>query len=305
MRYTNHLTDYTRWRYLLRGCVKRLTQRKRCPCCGEVASTTIDRKLVYRLERCQRCGVRYRYPYETSAEIQAYYQQDFSNNEKNLTGGIPDAATLQHLRETNFTGTELDFSGVLQLLHLLNLRPGARVFDYGASWGYGIMQLQRAGFAAAGLEISAPRVQYGKSLGLELLEQLPLPARRGSYDAIYSSHVLEHLPDAGMALRQQLELLRPGGLLIAHTPNGSDAFRMAIPWAFHRSWGLPHPILLSDDYIKTTLAAYPCFVSSTDGHRGVDPALGRWDRLHDFTGDLSHTELLLVICNVPKGAARG
>jgi 2-polyprenyl-3-methyl-5-hydroxy-6-metoxy-1,4-benzoquinol methylase len=302
MSYATHLTDLARWRYLWRGCVKRLVQPKKCPCCGAAASRTMDRKLVYRLERCERCAVRYRWPYETPDEMRKYYQQEFSSNENNLTGDVPDAATLEQLRQTDFAGTELDFRGVIRLLLLCDQKPGARVLDYGASWGYGLLQLNKAGFQAAGLEISLPRLEFGKRLGLDLFAQLRLPQEQGQYDVVYSSHVLEHLPDIGASIREQLQMTRPGGLVIAHTPNGSDAFRAAVPGVFHKSWGLPHPILLSDDYIRSTLAAYPCFISSTNSHRGVDPALAGWNRQNDFTGDLTQMELLLVICNTPRAA---
>ena len=58
----------------------------------------------------------------------------------------------------------------------------------------------------------------------------------------------------GLSARQ-LELGQP------HTPNGSEACRAAQPALFHNLWGLPHPMLLSDDFVAATLSAYPCLIA--------------------------------------------
>jgi SAM-dependent methyltransferase len=40
-----------------------------------------------------------------------------------------------------------------------------------------------------------------------------------SFDFVYSSHLLEHLPDCALALRNWWRVLKPGGYLILHLPH--------------------------------------------------------------------------------------
>jgi SAM-dependent methyltransferase len=51
----------------------------------------------------------------------------------------------------------------------------------------------------------------------------PLPFRDGSVDAVYSHHVIEHLPDLAGHLRDVLRCLRPGGVYRVAGPNGDAA----------------------------------------------------------------------------------
>src|SRR5207248_1876617 len=160
----DHLFDVARYRYFLAGCLKRLYQKKVCPCCGGEDSQTIDRKLVYRLEACARCAIRFRYPTDSAAEMRRYYEHDY--RQKGLTTDLPEPRVLERLLATNFAGTSKDFRPLVQLLRDLGVPAGARVLDYGASWGYCAYQLRRAGFAAAAYEISRPRAEFGRRLGV-------------------------------------------------------------------------------------------------------------------------------------------
>ena len=54
-----------------------------------------------------------------------------------------------------------------------------------------------------------------------------LPATASSFDVVYSSHVLEHLPNPLASLQEQLRQTKEGGFVIAHTPSGCEA----CPWA--------------------------------------------------------------------------
>ena len=57
------------------------------------------------------------------------------------------------------------------------------------------------------------------------------------FDAVYSCHVLEHTPNPREVLLKQLSLVKPGGLVAAHTPNGSKGFRLNNYADFHRDMG--------------------------------------------------------------------
>lgn len=53
----------------------------------------------------------------------------------------------------------------------------------------------------------------------------PLPFSDGSVDAVYSHHVIEHLPDMPAHFRDVHRVLKPGGVYRVGGPNGDSAIR--------------------------------------------------------------------------------
>lgn len=53
----------------------------------------------------------------------------------------------------------------------------------------------------------------------------PLPFADGSVDAVYSHHVIEHLPDIKAHLRDVYRVLKPGGVYRVGGPNGESAMK--------------------------------------------------------------------------------
>ena len=132
------------------------------------------------------------------------------------------------------------------------MKPNAKVLDYGCSWGYGVYQLCTAGYNTVGYEISVPRMRYGiEKLGITGFTDVGKIT--GDLDVFFSAHVLEHVPDLNAVFDVAKKLLKPGGIFIAVTPNGSVSFRKKMPFNFHRLWGKVHPILLTDEFITANL----------------------------------------------------
>ncbi|MGB6554301.1 MAG: class I SAM-dependent methyltransferase, partial [Candidatus Binataceae bacterium] len=174
------------------------------------------KKLIIEILRCQHCGLIFRYPLETARDNAERYQETYDQTQITT---LPTDKELARFLADGFTGY-FDFAPRVRALAAL-ARPG-RVLDFGSSWGYGIHQLKRAGFEATGFEISEPRARFGREKlrvsiidDPTILQGLP----DNSFDAIFSSHVIEHLPDLGAAFDLFSRLLTPGGLLFAIIPN--------------------------------------------------------------------------------------
>ena len=113
-----------------------------------------------------------------------------------------------------------------------SMMPRGRILDYGCSWGYCVHQLSQAGYEASGYEVSRPRAEYGrKTLKQDLTsDEAALP--RGAFDAIYSAHVLEHIPNPKSCMTAFGQLLKPGGKLFLYVPNcsGDAAQKLGVKW---------------------------------------------------------------------------
>jgi len=103
----------------------------------------------------------------------------------------------------------------------LPFRPGGRVLEIGCGNGRQLERLMQAGWQVQGVDFDPHAVARARELGMpvalgDLAAQGFEPA---SFDAIVSSHVIEHVPDPAALLRECRRLLKPGGQLVMLTPN--------------------------------------------------------------------------------------
>lgn len=242
-------------KFFLTSLRKRILQQDlACPACGSVKAESLDRKYaVVELVRCLSCALMFRTPTTTAAENVSYYQEDY---QMGFTTELPDATALAQLKAGKFCDTGKDFTDCLELLRRLGARPGHRLLDYGCSWGYGSWQFQQAGYAVQSFEISRPRANYArKMLGVDVKSVLCEVV--GQYDIFFSAHVMEHVPNPAETIRFALDRLKPGGLFLALTPNGSLQQRAANPKAWHQAWGLNHPNMLDEVFYARCFAGLP------------------------------------------------
>lgn len=277
-------------RYGMGGLFRRFRQKRICPGCAAAGGRRVDRKGFHELLRCDGCNLLYRWPYETSAEMELFYQRGYQQS--GLTTDLPDEATLTSLLATGFSGSEKDHSRVIELIEVLSVQAGARILDFGANWGYGVWQFQEAGFPAIGYEVSKPRVAYSRHLGVDVFTDWQEIKRRGPFDVVFSSHVLEHVPDPVKSIQQKLSVLSKDGWLVAFFPNGSEAFQKAEPSAFHRLWGQVHPVMLNEDFIRKILPGPGLGMGS---HCPEDlEGLKGWEHSALWRGTLNTSEMMLV-----------
>jgi SAM-dependent methyltransferase len=249
----------------------------------------VDRKWPYRLMECRGCAVSYRFPRESSRWSLEFYQCAY--DQPGLTTDLPADEELSRLMSEDFRGSSKDFARVVAALRALYLDSGARILDYGANWGYAVFQLCNAGFRAIGFETSVPRASFGTKLGVDVVTDTGV--LKSGFDASYSGHVLEHTPDPLGALKVQMQLVREGGYVLGHVPNGSPERRRADPRGFHKAWGLVHPFLLSARFFRANFGGLPLFISSS-----ADPEeLRRWRGTGVHVGPLDGPELFFAIRN--------
>lgn len=275
-------------RYIRRILRHRWRRQPRvCPYCGPSSTVRLVRrkKIIVEILQCQTCQLWFRWPADTLREQDTYYQEDFAGDSPQVV--LPASEELRALTSANFAGSPLDINDKVKVLHAL--RPQGRVLDFGCSWGYGIYQLQQRGFDVVGFEISRPRAEYGRAkMGQRIIDTFEELSKvpDGSFDVVFSNHVVEHLPDIGRTFAELTRLLNKNGFVFHVLPNflgrnaragawinwiGEDHpiapampfFEYSIPRA-----GLTKPVFGSnpfDDTMARLLTAQPAASLSTEG----------------------------------------
>jgi 2-polyprenyl-3-methyl-5-hydroxy-6-metoxy-1,4-benzoquinol methylase len=102
--------------------------------------------------------------------------------------------------------------------------PG-RLLDVGCGDGRRFSALEAQGWRVEGQEIDPSAVAAARAAGrtVHAGPLASLPSEAGPFDAVTLNHVIEHVHDPVGLLRDCRRLLRPGGTLVAITPNAASA----------------------------------------------------------------------------------
>lgn len=259
-----------------------------CPSCGQADSSVVSRKyLVTALRRCKNCQLLFRTPTTSAQESAAFYQDEYTQG---FTTDCPSDELLAKLLENKFKNSGKDYSTYIDVICAAGGVDGSRLFDFGCSWGYGSWQFMQRGFDVESFDVSVPRATYARTkLGIKVHSSLSEVS--GSFDVFFSSHVLEHVPSVKQAIEFGMQILKPGGLFVAFTPNGSLGFRRKEGKAWKKLWGLVHPNLLDDKYYRATFSGKR-FLLSSDPYPIKE--IEKWRVGHSSVLPLDGVELLLL-----------
>jgi SAM-dependent methyltransferase len=114
-------------------------------------------------------------------------------------------------------GPEFGFNA----MYMPAARVGARLLDVGCGNGEGLVRMRQLGWDVEGVDVDPLAVETARAMGLAV-RLGDLASQRypdNSFDAIYMSHVVEHVHDPVGLLRECRRILKPGGRLVALTPN--------------------------------------------------------------------------------------
>jgi len=113
------------------------------------------------------------------------------------------------------------------ILDCVPLRPGSKLVDLGCDDGAWTMELaRRAGTSDVwGVEIVPERAAAAEQRGVRVAVSdlaRPLPFPDSTFDVLHANQVIEHVPDIDLFMSEIARILRPGGLAILSTENGSS-----------------------------------------------------------------------------------
>lgn len=110
----------------------------------------------------------------------------------------------------------------LQKLPDFKLSEGKKLLDIGCSTGLFGHVARGMGWDVTGVEICRPAAEYAQEkFGLQVLTTTLEAAHlaEDSFDVITMWDVIEHLPSPAETVTECYRILKPGGLLIIHTPD--------------------------------------------------------------------------------------
>jgi SAM-dependent methyltransferase len=156
------------------------------------------------------CGVTSLTPFPSASGTAELYQENYyqeATGERFLTLAERFVVALRGLR----------------VKAILRRQPGpGRILDLGCGRGELLELFERQGWKAMGTQISQTAAEAARALrGVDVrLGELPQMGLEGaSFDVITAFHVVEHLQDPALYLREARRLIRPGGLLLVEVPN--------------------------------------------------------------------------------------
>jgi len=145
----------------------------------------------------------------------AYLAHRFGYGRERFTQLQTLAGVFVHARPTR--RADLDFS-----VMLIPAMPGGRLLDVGCGNGSFIARMHELGWDVAGTDVDADAVRRARlDSGLDVYEGTLEGARFpvGSFDVVTLTHVVEHVDDPVALLAECRRILRPGGRVVATTPN--------------------------------------------------------------------------------------
>ena len=171
--------------------------------------------------RCAGCGLLISQPQASESEMDAYYRRAYYEEQ------WPDPAAIFEQTARLYRRYELPL--MARLWADWPPPPDAAVAEVGCGYGVMMRVMREAGFRPRGSDLSARAVAVCRSQGLDVVEGkspgVPLPV--GEFDIAVTRHVIEHLPDPRVFVKEMVGLARPGGVVVITT---EDAWTSQYAW---------------------------------------------------------------------------
>ena len=180
----------------------------RCPVCLVTRSYYFIFAEGHQLLTCSECGTVYVDPLPTAEQVRVLYRDSYQGS---TTGYF--TKVEKKLRRSRG-----------RIRQLTKYARGGRFLDVGCNGGFMVEAAREAGFDAVGLDIDSVAIGYARKHYPEnnyfvgTVEAF-LKKISGYFDVIYSSEVIEHIPDVRSFCWSISNLLKPSGMLFVTTPD--------------------------------------------------------------------------------------
>jgi SAM-dependent methyltransferase len=191
--------------------VRGAAEPRPCPLCGADHFTPRVTHDGFRMVECIECRLWYLNPMPTAETLDALYGDGYFESESACHLGYADYGAMADDYRATFR----------RRLELVDAHVGnGRLLDVGAGFGYladAAMPQFRERWVVEVNEAAARQVDPAHRVVVGRFETLDLPS--SYFDVVSMQDCLEHLPEPRAALAKIRRLLRPGGALLAVTPD--------------------------------------------------------------------------------------
>tara|TARA_B100001123_G_scaffold102168_1_gene118218 strand:+ start:1134 stop:2057 length:924 start_codon:yes stop_codon:yes gene_type:complete len=208
--------------------------------------------------QCSKCELVYLYPIPSEEEEDKFYADEFEKFMERRSGGDMDWSGPEEHKKSNQENVErrLDF---LQEY----IKPGIEVLEFGCSSGFMMDKFRELKMKSYGIEPSGSFTSFLKENNHNVfnsLDELKKTHPSKKFDLITHFFVLEHVRDTQGFLNDQIELLKPEGVIIAEVPCVLDPLTSLYKIeAFEKFyWSIAHHYYFSPRSISNILENINC-----------------------------------------------
>jgi 2-polyprenyl-3-methyl-5-hydroxy-6-metoxy-1,4-benzoquinol methylase len=186
-----------------------------CTICGGTRFQQSLRCEGFFYVRCAECGLVQINPQPLQIDIKKRYQEGYGNDY--LSYEIANEASFLRLQELALQ--DADFSHIEAQF----LAEGKnRLLDIGSATGALLEKLRMKGWNVSGIEISTPQAEYARQK--KQLDIIDVPLEKAEFKSetfhvVLASHLIEHLNNPGLFVREVYRILAHGGYFLVTTPN--------------------------------------------------------------------------------------
>jgi 2-polyprenyl-3-methyl-5-hydroxy-6-metoxy-1,4-benzoquinol methylase len=192
-----------------------------CEVCAGTAFTTLFRKHDHDCTRCRRCGLIRIDPQPSDATLARIYSASYFDG----WGARESLEISRSIKRVTFR----------TLLRALPLRPGARILDCGAAFGFLMEEAAELGYVPYGIELEpnaarSLRERFGdcRTYCGPFEEAVFAGADDEPFDCVCMCDFIEHVRSPQAVLEKGASLLGPNGLLVITTPDAGSLSRRVL-----------------------------------------------------------------------------
>lgn len=219
---------------------KELVEATPCPVCGNTGAPFV-KKWGFTYDRCSSCSAVFVNPRLREDAVIELYKKGSKANEL--------WATAVHQSDAQRKINEKYFLEQVELIR--SFKAGGKLLDVGCGEGSFLEHAARV-YDSLGLEIDEQAVDIATKKGLTvkplLLNDPSLDSTR--YDVVTLYGVLEHLFNPRPEMDRIRQLLNPGGLFVAVTPNAFSLVGMLLHGSARFYTPRNHPVIYSERPIR-------------------------------------------------------
>jgi len=187
-----------------------------CPLCGEEQSRLFERygyQHRYSYRRCAKCSVAFQSPrpvYDTEFVETAYEVYSTNTDSHWQKGQLTEKGKIVYA----------EYKHNMQEIEDLVGHKG-RLLEVGCNTGFFVKVAKDMGWYPVGVEISRTMAEIAhRQFEVETIAGDWVAQKYSEpFDAVYCSHVIEHVPDPSSWMRRFREVMKPGAILCLSVPN--------------------------------------------------------------------------------------